>query len=326
VQENLSSLYAEPGRFRELVAAVTREGAVGYSEQELRRKDGAPLYVVESAVGSFDDKGGLVQIVGCFIDETERRKSETQVRQDQKMNAVGRLAGGIAHDFNNILGIVIGCGEVLSRELKPDSNSRKHMETMLEATRRGAGLVRHLLVFSRQQIVTAVTMDLNGVITNLAKMLRRLIGEDIELITEFDPDLGGVKVDQNQLEQIVVNLAANARDAMPKGGRLVIGTQNIWMDEEHAKQPPSLLPGKYVLLTVSDNGVGMDEATRTRIFEPFFSTKEFENSPGLGLAIAERRQYYRGERTGAGCYFPNLSTLRCPAGQRSCQAQKRRRE
>jgi two-component system, cell cycle sensor histidine kinase and response regulator CckA len=284
VKQNLATLFVQPAGFAHLVTTVAKQGVVDYCEQELRRKDGSPLFVVESAVGTFDDKGELVQILGYFIDETARRKTELQLRQDQKMNAVGRLAGGIAHDFNNILGIVIGCGEVLSRDLKPESAGHKYLETMLEATRRGAGLVRQLLVFSRQQVVTPTTLDLNVIITDLVRMLTRLIGEDVELVTHLDPDLGSVKADQNQLEQIIVNLAANARDAMPKCGRLSIETKNVLVNEQEAKRQ-TIPQGEYVLLTVSDNGIGMDEVTRSRIFEPFFSTKEFGNRIGLGLSI-----------------------------------------
>jgi two-component system, cell cycle sensor histidine kinase and response regulator CckA len=285
LRHNLASLYSNPICFKELVTTITNQRSLEYYEQELRRRDGSPVYVVGGAVGTFGQNGELVQILGYFIDETARRKTEEQLRQDQKMNAVGRLAGGIAHDFNNILGIVVGCGEVLSREIKADSPLRKHLDILIEATRRGAGLTRQLLAFSRQQVLKLITLNLSTVVADIAKILPQLIGEDIELITQLEPNLGSVKGDQNQLEQIIINLAANARDAMPKGGRLLIETSNVLVSEGDFREKSMMPAGEYVLLTVSDNGIGMDEATRKQIFEPFFSTKGFGKATGLGLAI-----------------------------------------
>jgi two-component system, cell cycle sensor histidine kinase and response regulator CckA len=285
LQVNIASLYPDPKCFANTVATIAKEKALGYCEQELRRKDGSSIYAVEGAVGTFDENDEMIQILGHFIDETARRKSEEQSRHDQKMNAVGRLAGGIAHDFNNMLGIMVGCGEVLSRQMKADDPLRSHLDVMLDATRRGARLTRHLLTFSRQQVVKVVALDLNRIISDLAQLLPRMIGEDIELIARLEPTLGSIRGDQNQIEQLLVNLAANARDAMPNGGRLLIETRHTKLSDEEIERHPSMATRDCVLLTVSDNGVGMDEATCKQIFEPFFSTKGFGGGTGMGLAI-----------------------------------------
>jgi two-component system, cell cycle sensor histidine kinase and response regulator CckA len=285
LEQNLATLYVDPWHFEQFVLAIQQHRALGYCQQELRRKDGTRVYVVQGAVGTFGEKGELIQILGHFIEETERRRTEERLRQDQKMNTVGRLSGGIAHDFNNMLGIIVGCGEVLNREIKAGDPLRKHLDVLLDATRRGAKLTRQLLTFSRRQILKIVTLNLNTVIVDLSQLLPRLMGEDIELITHLDPNLGSVRGDQNHLEQVVVNLAANARDAMPEGGRLLIETRNVKIDAKDVERNPALSAGEWVKLTLSDNGIGMDEATCKQIFEPFFSTKQFGNGNGLGLSI-----------------------------------------
>ena len=216
--------------------------------------------------------------------EEALRQSEEQLRQSQKMEAIGRLAGGIAHDFNNLLMIIMGYSELLLNELDQAHHMREKVEETQKAAQRAVSLVRQLLAFSRKQVLDPQVVDLNAVVGNLEKMLRRLIGEDIELITRMDPSLGRVKADPGQLEQVIMNLAVNARDAMPQGGKLTIETGNVEAAEAAARQLAPTQPGPYVQLVVRDTGCGMDAATQAYIFEPFFTTKEEGKGTGLGLS------------------------------------------
>jgi two-component system, cell cycle sensor histidine kinase and response regulator CckA len=217
-------------------------------------------------------------------DESLRQKEE-QLRQAQKMEAVGRLSGGVAHDFNNLLSVIIGYAEILVVHLKREDPLVKNVAEIKKAGERAAGLTRQLLAFSRQQVLQPRILDPNIVVGDMGRMLRRLIGEDIEFTTSLDPALGTVKVDQTQLEQIIMNLAVNARDAMPWGGKLRIETSHEVLDEMScASVGFNVRPGKYVRLTVTDTGTGMDAETQVRIFEPFFTTKEKGKGTGLGLA------------------------------------------
>ena len=223
--------------------------------------------------------------VGCVsIDTTERRSLEEQLRQSQKMEAVGRLAGGVAHDFNNLLTIIVGYCQLMLGSSELDEEQRAKVEEIRKAGERAALLTRQLLAFSRKQVLTPQVLELNTVIGNLQKMIERLIGEDIELETIRHPELDLVKADPGQVEQIIMNLAVNARDAMPKGGKLTIETANVEFDELYAHSHLPSLPGHYVMIAVSDTGTGMDRETQKHIFEPFFTTKELGKGTGLGLA------------------------------------------
>jgi signal transduction histidine kinase/ActR/RegA family two-component response regulator len=218
-------------------------------------------------------------------DVTERRQLEQQLRHAQKMEAVGRLAGGVAHDFNNILSVILSYTEMYLEELKPEDPFRADLDEIHKAAMRAVGLTRQLLAFSRKQILQPRAVDLNRTVAALATMLERLLGENIELSLLTTPESHDVYADPGQLEQVIVNLAVNARDAMPTGGKLTIETASVELDERFAANHFNIKPGHYVMLALSDSGMGMDEATRSRIFEPFFTTKGPDKGTGLGLAM-----------------------------------------
>lgn len=231
------------------------------------------------------DPGGKArQLRGVIVDITERKQLEEEFRQAQKMEAVGRLAGGVAHDFNNLLTIITGYTQLLLESLAPGDPHREFVGQIQNAGERAAALTRRLLAFSRRQALVLEVLDLNSIVTNTEKMMRRLIGEDIELVTILPPSLSAVKADASQIEQVIINLAVNSRDAMPHGGKLIIETANISLDQAYAQLHASVKPGPYVMLAVSDTGTGMDTRTMAHIFEPFFTTKEKGKGTGLGLA------------------------------------------
>jgi PAS domain S-box-containing protein len=230
-------------------------------------------------------QGRVIGMIGISRDITELKRLEEQLRQAQKMEAVGRLAGGVAHDFNNLLTGILGYSDMVFCGLRPDDPSRELLTEILKLGERATNLTRQLLAFSRKQVLQPQVVSLNAVLIELRMLLGRLIGEDIELVLKPGPALGLAKVDPGQFEQAIINLAVNARDAMPQGGRLVIETRDADLDEGHAASLPEVRPGRYVLVSVSDTGCGMDEATRARIFEPFFTTKGPGKGTGLGLAM-----------------------------------------
>jgi PAS domain S-box-containing protein len=269
-----------------VVVAAEEQSENGYpfqAEFRVRRKDGREVWLSDTAVivqGS--DSHPVME--GIMVDITERKALETQLQQSRKMEAVGRLAGGIAHDFNNLLTIISGYTELaLSRPQLP-SEARADIERIENASGRAASLVRQLLAFSRKQVLQPKILDLNKIVLNLDSLLRRLMDERIEMVTRVKDDLGKVKADPAQVEQVLMNLVVNARDAMPEGGRLVVETCNIELDTNYAVDHVSVKPGRYVMLAVSDTGVGMDRQTVAHIFEPFFTTKESGRGTGLGLS------------------------------------------
>jgi len=250
---------------------------------EMKRRDGVQITLRCSGRSTKDNESS--RSFDVFAEDvTEKRILERQLQMAAKMEAVGRLSGGIAHDFNNLLGVIIGYSQLLKRKLDPRSPLLEHAEEIEKAGKRAAALTRQLLAFSRQQVLTPAVLNLNDLVTDMVKMLPRLIGEDIAVSTLMASDLGSVKADRGQIEQVIMNLAVNARDAMPEGGKLLIKTSNRTLDQAYARQHAGARPGQYVMLEVADSGMGMDTDTLTHIFEPFFTTKGVGKGTGLGLA------------------------------------------
>jgi PAS domain S-box-containing protein len=253
-------------------------------EYRLRRKDGSWAVVLDKSQAIRGPTGGSDRVLGFVLDMTERRQLEAQYRQSQKMEALGRLAGGVAHDFNNLLTIINGYTELLLTRSGAAEPDRAPLVQIKEAGQRAAGLTRQLLAFSRKQVIEPRILQLDQVVQETESLLRRLIGEDIELVVVAQASIAPILADPTQLQQVLFNLAVNARDAMPQGGRLSIETRNAWLNEIALASRPGLQPGRYVELIVTDTGHGMTDEVKARIFEPFFTTKEAGKGTGLGLA------------------------------------------
>ena len=247
-----------------------------------RRKDGTE-FPVEVSLSNIETDEGVFAI--AFVSDISQRKTlEEQLLQAQKMEAVGRLAGGVAHDFNNMLTVITGYNRMILDELSPMDPLRGYAEEVLKAADRAGAITNQLLAFSRRQIIQPRVISVNAVVSQTEKMLRRLLGEDIQLVFDLPAGIGNIKADPNQIAQAIVNLAVNARDAMPTGGRISVETANVDLDENYARTHMGVKPGPFVMIAMSDTGHGMDAATRQRIFEPFFTTKVQGKGTGLGLA------------------------------------------
>lgn len=292
IGRTVDDLIAPPGRFDEASDITIRvgRGEPVRVETVRRKKDGSPVFVelMAAPVWVGDEH---VADYASYRDITERKRSEKelaglqeQLRQSQKMEAIGRLAGGIAHDFNNLLTVIKGYADLSLLHLKEGDPLWSNIKEIDRASERAKDLTRQLLAFSRRQILQVKVFDLNSLLLDLEKMLHRILGEDIRLVTELAEDLGRVRVDPGELEQVIMNLAVNARDAMSSGGRLTIETENVELDEDHARTHVGVTPGPYVMLTVSDTGVGMSREVQEKAFEPFFTTKEEGQGTGLGLS------------------------------------------
>lgn len=275
-----------PNEIPEILRKISGGESIEHYESVRIAKDARQLNVSISVSPIHDASGEIVGASAIARDITAQRKTEDQLRQAQKMEAVGRLAGGVAHDFNNVLGIINACTEFLRDRIDPASEPFSYVENIKKASDRGAALTRQLLAFSRKQVVKPVILDLNDRLKEISKLLRPLMGDDIETTIVPRAQSAVVEADPGQLDQIVMNLAVNARDAMPGGGRFILETDVVEFDQHFADQHQPLVPGKYVMLAVSDNGSGMDREVMSRIFEPFFTTKEQGKGTGLGLSTA----------------------------------------
>ena len=273
-----------PNEIPEILSRIARGENLEHYESVRIAKDGRQLNVSISVAPLRDASGEIIGASAIARDITVQRKTEDQLRQAQKMEAVGRLAGGVAHDFNNVLGIINACTEFLRDRIDPASEPFIYVENIKKAADRGAALTRQLLAFSRKQVVKPVILDLNDRLKEISKLLRPLMGDDIEIAIVPRTQSAVVEADPGQLDQIVMNLAVNARDAMSRGGRFILETDVVEFDQHFADQHQPLVPGKYVMLAVSDNGSGMDREVMSRIFEPFFTTKEQGKGTGLGLS------------------------------------------
>src|SRR6266478_3984602 len=285
LQTNVGThIYRHTSEHEKFTQTVVQEQSFKDLELEWKRKDGAPITVRCSGWPVKNETGAVTYLEVFAEDVTERRVLERQLRMAQKMEAVGRLSGGIAHDFNNLLGVIIGYIQVMKRSLVPGNSSYEYAEEIEKASQRAVSLTRQLLAFSRQQVLEPIILNLNTLVSDMEKMLPRLIGEDIQLNLLLDPAIGQVKADPGQIEQVVMNLAVNSRDAMPDGGKLTIQTANAELDAAFAREHAGSIPGQYVMLAVTDTGTGMDPETQAQIFEPFFTTKDRDKGTGLGLA------------------------------------------
>jgi signal transduction histidine kinase/CheY-like chemotaxis protein len=273
----------DPANRQQILTFVRSGYRLVDSETHERDREGRPHVFLNNVVGFVED-GCLVRAWGTQRDVTDHRHLEEQVRQSQKMDAVGQLAGGIAHDFNNLLTAILGNTQLLLRDLPPGDVKREDVDEIRKASERAAGLTRQLLAYSRRQMLQPKVLDLNAVVAEMDRMLRRLIGEHITFTTALAPELGHVRADPSQIEQVVVNLVLNARDAMEGGGVVTIETANVELDEAFVQEHLGAVAGPFVMLAVSDTGTGMTPAVRAHLFEPFFTTKPVGKGTGLGLA------------------------------------------
>ena len=279
-----TDIYRHPAEHQTICGLILRDQHFKDVDVEWKRKNGAFITVRCSGWPVKDENDTVVYIEVFAEDVTERQVLEKRLRMAQRMEAVGRLSGGIAHDFNNLLGVILGYIQVIKRNLIPGNPSYEYAEEIEKASKRAASLTRQLLAFSRQQVLEPIILNLNTLVSEMEKMLPRLIGEDIQLNLILDPAIGRVKADPGQIEQVVMNLAVNARDAMPDGGKLTIQTANAEIDVAFVREHPGSVTGQFVMLAVTDTGTGMDPETQAQIFEPFFTTKGRDKGTGLGLA------------------------------------------
>jgi PAS domain S-box-containing protein len=284
-EARVTALYTSPEARDIFLGRLRNHGRVEHFETELRRKDGTPVHVIQSATAvRTDDGSDLREIHGFLIDDTARKEAEREFLQAQKMEAVGRLAGSVAHDFNNVLGVILGSVELLQRSFTAGDPQLEKLGQIRDAAEHAAILTRQLLAFSRRQVLKPRVLDLTELVRGMEPMLSRLIGEDIELVTRLPGGLGRIMADEGQIQQVLMNLAVNSRDAMADGGRLRIEITEERTDPAHLALRPDVAPGPYVVLSVSDTGQGMDATTLAHVFEPFFTTKPAGQGTGLGLA------------------------------------------
>ena len=283
IQDIEQQFYVDSKRRQEFKRQLEENDVLQSFELEVYCKDRTRMWI-SANVRAIRENGGIVSYEGSLEDISQRKLLEEQFRQSQKMEAVGRLAGGVAHDFNNAIGVITGYSELLQLRLPAGDPLHRYADEIAKAGQRAASLTRQLLAFSRKQVIQPEVLDFNIIVGEMDKMLRRLIGEDIQITFSREPRLAPIKADHGQIEQILMNLAVNARDAMPQGGKLFIQTSNVDLDETYSRQHAYVKEGRYVMLSFSDTGCGMDKQTQAKVFEPFFTTKEPGKGTGLGLS------------------------------------------
>ena len=313
MQQQARDLWWDPIEREHMVAALKQSSGLRNFEARIRRKDGKPAWVMANVTWR-DAEDGEAVVESILIDISDRKSLEQQLWQAQKLDALGSLAGGVAHDFNNLLTAIIGYADILRDDLGPTSPHTDDLNEIIKASDRATALTRQLLAFSRRQPFEPKPLRLDERVTDMEKMLRRLLGPPVRLVTATDADLSAISADPNQIEQVLLNLAVNSRDAMPNGGTLTVETRNVRMDEPHAHGASAVPPGSYVMLAVSDTGTGMNQETLARLFEPFFTTKDKGKGTGLGLStvygIVKQSQGHvivysePGVGTTFKCYFP----------------------
>jgi PAS domain S-box-containing protein len=286
LKAKLPELFPDLETRRDFLRRLQEHGRLERYEGEGRKRSGEPVFLIANVIGSFAPSGELLELRVYLFDDTERRRTEEQLRGAQKMEAVGRLAGGVAHDFNNLVTAINGYSDLLLTRLAPGAPGRTELEEIHRAGDRAAALTRQLLAFSRSQVMQPKVLDLNQVVAHAEAVLRSLMGEDVRLATRLAPEPARAKADRSQIEQVILNLTANARDAMPRGGELVIETSLVELDGGFGGRDLAVEPGPFVRLAVTDSGEGMEPETLARAFEPFFTTKGPGQGTGLGLATA----------------------------------------
>jgi len=282
-----AELYVDAAERESLMAELTSQRRLAGHEATFKRHDdGRLVFTRVHAFGEFDEAGMLRRLTGFIVDRSAQKDLEEQLRQSQRLEAVGQLAGGIAHDFNNLLTVIIGCAELMAMDGDRPAVEGDHdpLDELTQAARRAAGLTQQLLAFSRRQILQPRQVDLNDSLRGVHAMLRRLVREHVMIVLNMDPRIARVRVDPGQIDQVIVNLVLNAAYAMPEGGTTTLSTANLDVDESGHVSLPNIAPGRYVTIAVHDDGSGMDEATRARAFEPFFTTKPLGKGTGLGLS------------------------------------------
>jgi PAS domain S-box-containing protein len=288
----IPELYANPEDRQKFINKIKEKGYLRDYPVNLKKKNGEIINALITSVVNKDESGNIIGFQGTIKDITDRKESEReknklhkQLLQAQKLESIGTLAGGVAHDFNNILTVIMGLTQIVMNQTKKSNRNYNHLKNIYESGERAARLTNQLLLFSRKQEMEFQPLNINKTITRFDKMLNRLIGEDITIKNELDNDLWKINADETQIEQVITNLAVNARDAMPNGGRLIIGTKNVIIDKNRANSIPDLDPGEYVQISVEDTGKGIEKEILNKIFDPFFTTKGKSEGTGMGLSV-----------------------------------------
>ena len=284
MKSGFDTLFYDKSQWNDFIKKLTKEKKLILHEIDLYTKEGAVVNIIANVIGKFNSGNEMTEMNGYLMDITSHRRLEDMYLQSQKMEAIGRLAGGIAHDFNNLLSVILNFSIFIKESVDESTQIFEDIGEVIKATSHASKLVEQLLTFSRRKNMKFKVININEVIKDMKKMLERLIGENIELVTELDTDLDLIKADPGQISQVIMNLSVNSRDAMPDGGRLVLKTDNVEITKIDKKINPGIFPGKYIKLEVSDTGIGMNDEIKSHIFEPFFSTKEQGKGTGLGLA------------------------------------------